>query len=183
MSSITKLLNELLIEIKNTQSLVPILLFEGLNRAQIDDMINGLGIQLPEEVYELYEWKNGTALSSSLIPHESWLFPLGTLSSLEDSIDRYQHQMERDEYWTPNLFILFADDGGEMFLIDFDENSPTYKMIYKHSYFSVDYEVTITCFDSLEALIKTVIEWFKEKACFYDPDSLYKIRHCYIIST
>jgi hypothetical protein len=146
------------------------LLQNGIDKSIIVEKFAKLKLNIPEEVFTLYSWKNGTFPSEKHTLNQMWVFPGGILSSIDESIEMYQKYAGLDSYWTSSMFMLFEDGGGEMYLIDTDRNSPTYKMIIKHSIGAVDYDVIITVYDSLEALFKSVLECFETGAYNYESN-------------
>ncbi|HNP21284.1 MAG TPA: hypothetical protein PKM63_00390 [Panacibacter sp.] len=166
--NISPLLDELYEQIKISSSPLLRLFNEGISKQQIAKEMLSISLDLPDEIIQLYEWRNGTNLSRSSIPNETWLFPLGAFCTLESSIDRYRHFVGNDDYWRTDMHLLFEDSGGEKFLIDCNKDSGTYRMIYKYSIVSVDYDVLITAYDSIETLLATVISCFKKGIYYYD---------------
>ena len=61
----------------------PAVMRQGLSQAEIEDNIQGLSFQLPEEVHELYRWKNGG--EKPFIPDpDAW--DLATFFTLKEAI-------------------------------------------------------------------------------------------------
>lgn len=144
------------------------LLQPGIGKSSIDKEIEPLKIDLPDEVYTLYSCKNGTSEGLNYNLGQLWIFPLGQFSSLEDSLRAYRSFVGRDDFWKKEMFMLFMSGGGELFLLDCDKQSPTFKMILLHSVGATDYEVIITIYDSLESLFATTIECLESGAYYYD---------------
>ncbi len=172
------LLNELLEELIRNQSHIVHLLQPGLNSKQIDEKIIDLPIDLPKEVYALYKWRNGINWSDKYSLGEMWIFPLGIFTSIERSIENYKYyQNTNDKFWNESLFMLFEGGGGEMFFIDCNENSISYRMIIMLDYGAVDHEILITIYDSLNKLIETIVECYKEKIFWFeDTDPNYDLQ-------
>lgn len=90
----------------------------GLTRGQIDAQVQDLPFQLPEEVYQLYQWHNGSSAEQYIE-----FLPQYRLLSLEDAIAQYQMTVEiwvdssetekcDDGWsWVERWFPLFAVDG------------------------------------------------------------------------
>src|ERR1044072_8480499 len=118
------------------------ILQKGIGKETIQEKIKGLNINLPGEVYALYEWRNGTFIPDDSYSYDqTWIFPLGTFCSIEESVESYRYFVGNDDYWNNTMFMLFKSGTGEMYLIDCNDESPTYHMIYKHWVGAVDYEV------------------------------------------
>jgi hypothetical protein len=167
---LTPLLNRLWEILTTANAPLAMLLQKGIDNKTVDKNIQGLNIKLPDEVYELYEWRNGTFNSASSTFDQTWMFRFGSFCSIENSVEGYNYfvKQEQDEYWNKNMFRLFESGGGEMYLIDCDKKSPTYRMVFKHYAGAVDYEVIITVYDSLKALFTTIVECFETKAYYFN---------------
>jgi hypothetical protein len=143
----------------------------GIEPQAVDSKIKALSIKIPPEVYSLYNWHNGIAHSEKLTLSQMWIFPMGMFVPIEDSVDRYHYHAGKDGFWQESMFMLFESGGGEMYLIDCDEKSATYRQIFKHDYGAIYYDVIITIYDSLESLFASIVECFEQKAYYFDPSS------------
>jgi len=167
------LLDELFKELEKTDSPVASLLQSGLSEVQIEEGLRAKGITLllPKDVFDLYAWKNG--LKHEIIDAKSIgairLFGLGIFPSFDDAIESYYYYAIKNKYWDCNLFPLFESGGGDFYLIDCSQDSPTYKMILFFSL--VDPIVSNgvkTKFDSLLALIQSMLECYQKKIYWYN---------------
>lgn len=95
----------------------------GLSWQQIDEIIKEFPFNLSEEIYELYQWRNGFAFDYNL-PLEAFLFPEHlcahvpiTFCSLQDSVYIYNLMQpafqinidsEEYEYWNPKWLPIGA---------------------------------------------------------------------------
>jgi len=167
-TSLRNLLDHLYSELINNKHPMVNWIQPGITRNFITQKLNNSVIQLPDEVFDLYGWKNGTKIDyiESRNPGELSLFPLGIFAPFDLSLDEYL-SYTLGGYWNKNLFPLFGSGGGDYHLIDSEKSSHTNSMIYFYSPTNVDFEGTITKFDSLEALIMTLIECYKSKV--YSP--------------
>jgi cell wall assembly regulator SMI1 len=88
----------------------------GLTRQKIDEIIKELPFNLSEEIYELYQWRNGCAYDYNL-PLREFLFPEQLCSdvpiafdSLQDAVDSYKTIGEAtnydDVYWNQKWFPI-----------------------------------------------------------------------------
>ncbi len=166
MKELKSLLSKLYQVLLKKESILPKLLQEPISRKEIDKLIENLDIVISEDVYELFGWKNGIRTSDDYFIGQLWIFPLGGFFPIEDSIERYNYYAGKDGYWSKSMFLLFESGGGEMYLLECDENSPNYGIIFKHSIGAIDYDVIITAYDSLSALIRTVIECYEKDIYF-----------------
>lgn len=138
---------------------------EPLSKHRIDEVGEKLNIKLAQSIYDLFEWKNGVYLPEEYYLGSAWLFPLGGFFPIENSIERYEYYAGNDGYWSPTMFLVFESGGGEMYLLECDENSPQFGMIYMHSIGDFSFDVIISAYDSLDSLISTIIECY-EQGCY-----------------
>lgn len=169
MKSFKDQLNMLLQILKKNNSPVVELLQDPISRSEIDLLIEKLNIDLPDEVYELFGWRNGVLTPEEYFLGQTWIFPLGGFFPIQNSIGQYNYYTENDEYWKKSMFLLFESGGGEMYLIECNKSSPQFGMIFKHSDGAIDYEVIISAYDSLRNLITTIVECYKEGAFVCNP--------------
>jgi cell wall assembly regulator SMI1 len=112
----------------------------GLTRQQVDRIIKDFPFKLSEEVYELYQWRNGTAnpayennycLDSFLFPEQLRSDINCSFCSLQDSIYVYTTGREAnnydDEYWNKKWFPIAAFETKRMLYVVGDiDPSPVY---------------------------------------------------------
>jgi hypothetical protein len=129
---IDKLLNQLFELLSQANAPIPDVLQPGIDKSTVDRKLKAanINVALPDEVYSLYEWRNGMKSRSGYSYDRLWFFDIGTFPSLEVSILNYEAVAGQDGYWRENMIMLFESGGGEMYLIDCDEKSPTYSMIF-----------------------------------------------------
>jgi SMI1 / KNR4 family (SUKH-1) len=89
----------------------------GLSRQKIDEIIKDLPFKLSEEIYELYQWRNGFAFDYNLPYIETFFFPEQlysgvpiTFHSLQDAFDSYKNIGKAtnydDAYWNKKWFPI-----------------------------------------------------------------------------
>ncbi|MGP1383044.1 MAG: SMI1/KNR4 family protein [Thainema sp.] len=104
----------------------------GLSTEEIQEQISKFSLQLPEEVYELYRWRNGVNQLKAFGANTDFL-PGGLIFlSLEEALQAYQHideyrQLvisidEKDENACRPWFPLFGSDGS--YLVVFGDVAP-----------------------------------------------------------
>jgi hypothetical protein len=167
-NQLESLLNKLYAILVAAEAPVAKLLQNGIDKKTVDETIQGLGLKLPSEVYTLYKWRNGAVVTGSQTFDQTWIFPLGGFPPIEDAIANYEYGAGNDDYWNEKMFMLFESGAGEMYLIDCDDQSSTYGMIYKHWAGAVDFEVIITMYDSLKSFLHTVVECFEKEVYHFD---------------
>ncbi len=77
----------------------------GLSRADIERKIRDFPFALPQEFYELYEWRNGGSLEISY---------LARIYSLDEAIALYQSMCASGQNFDPHLFpvVKLHEEGG-----------------------------------------------------------------------
>jgi hypothetical protein len=73
---------------------------EGLSREEIEELTKDLIDKIPEEIYDLYQWRNGTKEEY----YESVVYPLPIYLPLDQAIEAYQGL--NDDFSDENLFLF-----------------------------------------------------------------------------
>ena len=174
----TELCDQLLEEMEVARSPMLSYFQPGISRRIVDDILvkNYVKLTVPEEVYLLYQWRNGLKddVVNSKDSGEVELFRLATFTSLNISIQNYQGAYLHGHRWFKGLFPLFDNGLGNFYLIDTNQSSDTYKMIMFYSPSNPLIEnCVVSIFDSLETCLTTVAECYRKKAYYYIPGSPY----------
>ncbi|MBX2821196.1 MAG: hypothetical protein KTR29_15985 [Rhodothermaceae bacterium] len=130
----------------------------GLTRDEIEKKVTDLSYPFPEELYQLYMWKNGTKEGSDL-----FLFRDQQFSSLEEGIN---NQAWLKLYGVSNAFP-FASFEGAFYVLPAEEFA--FHQNLERPVVSV-FEGVEVYFYSLEHLLDTQISWMKENV-FPESDS------------
>ncbi|GGB19877.1 SMI1/KNR4 family protein [Puia dinghuensis] len=174
---IVELCEQLLLELQKSKSPVLAYLQPGISKSDVDNSLKlaDIDVSLPKEVYSLYEWKNGIndEDSESTPIGELRLFKLGVFVSLNLAIDDYLGLAIRKSYWSKGLFPLFGSGGGDYYLIDTQKRSVTRGMIMYYSPSNPYFQGTASIFDSLDSCLSSIIECYRVKAYYFNPDSPY----------
>ncbi|GAO45671.1 SMI1/KNR4 family protein [Flavihumibacter petaseus] len=139
-----------------------------LTTTEIRDMAISTNVELPEEVFSLYEWHNGVHLPAEYYLGQAWIFPGIGFFPFSNAVERYNQGANADEYWEGSKFLIFESGGGEMYLIECDKGSPEFGMIFLHSYGSHDGYVIKPVYDSLDTFLSTAIECYRKGLCVID---------------
>lgn len=119
---------------------------QGLTKKQIDKDTSDLPFQLPQEIYDLYQWKNGMVDSGVYYRPVKFLFPnqshncnILKFLSLQDSVSNYFFLREfsremadavpdsDDEYWEREWLLVASFENKKILYILGDTNpSPVY---------------------------------------------------------
>jgi hypothetical protein len=110
------------------------ILFQSPNdKITVDKHMAELNIILPEEVYTLYNWHNGTKETvNEYTLGQLWIFPFAIFVPIKRAIEGYKYFAGKDGHWQSSMFMFFEAESGEMFLVNYNQNSPTHRQILKH---------------------------------------------------
>ncbi len=136
----------------------------GITELTVRDAFSGL--ELPEQIIELYAWRNGTTVDGTEKLGETWFCQRAALCQ---RIAPWQSTKGSGIYddWSLGKLPLFESRGGEYLLIDIDRQSDTRGMIFFHSGGAVDHDIIITKYDSLETMLRSVEICFERRAYFF----------------
>lgn len=132
---------------------------------------------LTEESKILYQWKNGTNRDLNSRPSDLLLFDMGIFIDLKKSMEYYSRAAGKLEGWTVSMFPLFESGAGDFYLIECDSASGDYGSIYFHTITSDSGQTSIMAYDSLPALISTIIQCYEKniytvsESGFWNSDS------------
>lgn len=145
----------------------------GLTYGHIDAQVQNLPFRLPEEVYQLYQWHNGSSAEQYIefLPQYRFL-------SLEDAIAQYQMTVEfwgdvsetENHYgwgWFEGWFPLFAEDGN-FYMIEGQSQSKTTAPIIHFSEYG-EHKLT---FNSLTDMMLAIAECLETDA-YFSPQAEY----------
>ncbi|BDA74507.1 PBS lyase HEAT-like repeat [Rivularia sp. IAM M-261] len=146
MSLLTKALERILKWLEEYRPYDVSFLQPGLSKNEIEIITEGLPFKLPHEVYELYQWKNGTSQGDEYwefgLFFDSWSFKPLNLVVNEYLSQHYQyrhHYIYDNQYFFPvnnryTLPIFFGNvtcDAGYTIIDKYKENSYVYFINYK----------------------------------------------------
>ena len=160
MQNLEKLLNQFESLLKEINAPILSLLQPGIEKFEGDFIVQ----KLPNEVKALYKWRNGTTIREGLELGKLWLFNFGIFLPFNISLETYKEAANNVIQWDEYKFPLFVSGGGEFYLVDCNPSSREYGMILYHSIGDIDFDITITKYDSVEAFIKTIHKCYEEKA-------------------
>lgn len=141
-------------------------LLEALNDGISDGEIvgtlkkNNIGLILPDDVFALYNWKNGIGYDLQIDPS---FFTLGIFMPFDDATKAYLYYTEQEPLWEKKLFPLFESRGGDYFLIDCDKQSKDYEKLFIYSPLTNPFyyeESVISYVDSLNNLFKCILDFY-----------------------
>ena len=135
-SLLTPALNRILHWIKQNRTDDVKYLQPGLSKGDIDNLVQDLPFQLPSEVYELYQWRNGALLPKLPEDHDMYekglIFkPSWSFRPLQDVINIYLEKLNKENLF--DSYINFFPDG-KVFRNKFD----ILPIFYTIRYYDID---------------------------------------------
>lgn len=148
------------------QSLQP-----GLTREQIESQLQALPFHPPEEVYQFFQWRNGSWIEVTVEGNSYQtsieLLPIHRLLSLEEAIDEYTTFCEiYSDRAGDNHYLPLLADSANYYLAKGDDRSTTAAIFYSNIYSD---ELRLE-FDSLADFIQAIAECFETGAYYFEFD-------------
>jgi len=157
-------LKELERELLSVKSPVLDFFLDGLKKQTIISFFEKEELDPPEDLIELYEWKNGVRFKD--IPAGKLSFGVdGVFFPIEQSIRIYK----ADKATLVNFFPIFSDDS---FLFNLDRTSDGFGKIFFYCP-SLQINEPQSYFDSVPCMIETFIVCFRRGAFYYDKDGFF----------
>ena len=116
------------------------------------------------EMEELYAWHGGTVFPAQTRLGDIYLVPGFYLLTLSDAITNYR-AFEDHERWTRGWIPLFADGGGDFYVVDL---RPEGGGAVRH--FMIDQEQHPVIYESITAMMETAAAAFDAGVYFVDGD-------------
>jgi hypothetical protein len=126
---------------------------------EIDRNLKELGIE-DEDVKALFQWKSGMRDEDGPLMME--FGGLITFDSIKSSI-------AFNKYYDPLLKPLISDNGEEMLLFN-TKRGPHYGKLYLYSVLPLYIDYLVSYYDSLTAMVNTIIDGYKDEALVYDEE-------------
>jgi len=138
----------------------------------IDQLSKGIRFSLPDEVKDLYKWKNGTILIDNVSLGSFWLMPLNTFNDFKSNVYYYNQSAinNSDNRIPQNFFPIFQSGGGERTFIDINPESLSFGKLFFYTLSDPDVDIFSTYSDSLSSFLKSIIECYEEDAYFCEKD-------------
>ena len=127
---------------------------------EIDEYLKEIGIN-DEKVKALFQWKNGEKEDSYC-----QMMEYGGLQSLE----LIKERVMTNKTYDPSLIEIISDNGEESILFN-NKIGSHYGKLYMYSVGQLYIGHPISYFDSLETMVKTIIEAYKTEAFKYDAEN------------
>lgn len=165
--SIIETLNEINKYLIQSQAYVLDFLLPGIDKDEIKKQVQEVKIKLPDEIYQLYQWRNGIGdIYAHNFNHEAF-FEFGIFYSLQSAIDLYQDHGITNKYWDDIYFPLFTNGGGDFLLVNIAEQSNEYGFIYLYSP-AINLSISpVSMYDSISTMLDTILLSYQKGAYFY----------------
>jgi len=165
MLTLTKALNRIFKYLEKHKPEAISLLQPGLSDSEIEELVKDLPIQLPEEIYDLYKWKNGSGKSPGL-EHIAYIFDEFSFYPLEVAIGKYRPKLIKDKRWKDIyssswleiFFCYIGEVGGYVFVDDSQETSQVIFAYHK------DGDDITQKYTSLTSMMTTIAECYETGA-------------------
>ena len=170
MSTLTNCLNRIMNWLQQNQPEFAASFLPGLNDEQIQDIVKDLPYQLPEEIHELYRWRNGIRNGTKLYilfhPFSEFLSLKEALEVAQESIDIFE-DTEDELRFEGNRLFPFIDDNGDLFVVrcttEKQDNSPVISVQAEY------YEPNIV-YTNLTTMMQTVAECYETGAYYINDE-------------
>ncbi len=170
MSEITEALQRIEVWLQNHMPNRAAELKPGLTRDEIEGKVKDLPFSLPEEVYELYEWHDGS-VDRFLLENYDFLSLGSAVVAYHEWLSEVQFHERKEGYFFEKsipIFQLWSENGVLLSIVCEDSKNYPVRMldIYCRD-FSVRYR-------SLKDLILHLADWY-ESAKYYEKDDCWEV--------
>ncbi|RFM32582.1 SMI1/KNR4 family protein [Chitinophaga silvisoli] len=132
----------------------------GLTLEEIHDKITSLGINFPQDLYELYNWRNGFNVYEPGFD----LWPSVSFLPLEKAIKDYT-SVTKNMY--DNLFTVFLENDSDRYMVNLASGDDYGKIFYDCPPITLT-EYPVSIFDSLEKALVTQLECLEKGIYIFD---------------
>ncbi|MBZ8178551.1 HEAT repeat domain-containing protein [Oscillatoria salina] len=110
-SQLTNALNRIFSWIEQHRSYYVKYLQPGLLKGKINNLIKDLPFQLPSEIYELYQWRNGALYQGKNLYDEGLIFKHSwSFRPLQEVVKIYLKNLNKQKYLENHLLYLYSPD-------------------------------------------------------------------------
>lgn len=134
------------------------LLNKGVDEKSILNLIVRENIVLPEEVFELYKWRNGTHLAEGDNMDIRHFFPGFVFMAFEYAFQTYI-SVKKDPRWNSSWFPVFANGGGDFYAIVCNPESNYFGSVVGFMLDEIEQPIE---FESIYTMLKTIDDCFSE---------------------
>lgn len=179
-SELTNALNRILKWIEQHKPWYVEYLQPGLSRAEIEEIVCDLPIQLSSEICELYQWRNG-AKKGDLGQETAWLFENWTFKPLREVVTQYQQYLSEKRNWKIHqintipyfknfkiLSVFYNGGKGQTGSLWVHDNLEFCPVIFEH--FEEGDLSIFQKYTSLTSMMLTMAECYETDAYYIDPE-------------
>ena len=148
----------------------PIKLHDGMSSYEVKTKFEQINMNPPDELVNLYSITAGTHLQKGDIIDRYHFFPGFYLIHIERAIHYYK-SFHLDPRWNEGWFPIFANGGGDFFVVDCNESLNDSKVIG----FLLGESEHLIEFQSISLMLETIAECFSEGAYFLDAENYLEI--------
>lgn len=139
---------------------------DGADDAFIRSSENEIGLVFPEQLFELYKWRNGTRMKEGDDMDVRHFFPGFIFLAFEDAVDIY-NSIRDDLRWNPRWFPVFGNGGGDFYAVVCDPSSQDFGALVG---FIVDEAEQPIEFESISSMMKTVRDCFSSNVYYVSAE-------------
>ena len=145
----------------------------GLSIKSIQEKIELTDLQLPDEIIELYKWKNGAIDVANQITGPRQLFRRAILMNIDKAIWEHNNFTKQEfGFYLNAYFPLFESLGEEFFVVDCDPGSKTFNMILSYEIKGVYLTGgAVPVFDNPVKMIETIIRCYEKNVYKFDSSA------------
>jgi hypothetical protein len=152
----------------------------GLSYEEIKSMVSEIPLKLPQEIYDLYKWRNG--LVGDITTYTS-IYSSGDFSPLSTALENYQNLVEQDLICENPLIIDLIPSYNKYSLFPFfyDSNGYTYAVILNSEKLLSSPVISISGdggfgmqYESLTAMFSMIVECYETGAYYIDIEGDYE---------
>lgn len=141
-----------------------------LDNKEIDFYFNKIGLE-SQIIKSLYLWKNGIPNNGDLFTYSYGICSFGVFPPLDYLVTVYNLAI-KDGDWNKSLIPVVVSYAGDFLLFESDANKIDHGQLYLYCpTFGYVYE-TISYYDSVECMIRTIIKCFLSGGFVYDTESM-----------
>ncbi|MEH1817332.1 MAG: SMI1/KNR4 family protein [Nostoc sp.] len=143
----------------------------GLSREDIEQSTRFLPFKLPEEVYELYQWRNGSSGYNFLFENYEFMSLNAAVSAYHEQMGEIRYHEREEAYWFEHSFPIFQlwCNGGVLYTVMPNAQRNSIIRIYDSE--CNDYSLR---YDNLTNLMLHGADWY-EAAYFVEKEKVWDI--------
>jgi len=168
MDEIKKVLQELEIFLRESNSPILAHFQEGISASEISDSFSTMKFPVRDDIMKMYEWKNGVNDLFKKKTGEIELFTSGIMMPLELAVSIYALEARVQKSFKKDFFPLFTSGGGDYILMHLDEKKKTYGQLFLYSPSILLSSKPVSIYDSLNTLFQTTLEVYKKRGYYFN---------------